>query len=210
MIPRLYAIVDADVSADAGWSVPALASLYLQAGVRLLQVRAKHASARDVLAWVDTIAEQAPGDARIVVNDRVDIALAAGTHHVHLGQDDLPPADARALLGEHALIGWSTHTPAQMAAATAMPIGYLAIGPVFSTATKDTGYDGVGLTRVAEARAVAHPAGLPVVAIGGITLDTAPDVIAAGADAVAIITDLVRAGDPGARAAAYLDRLSRV
>lgn len=210
MIPRLYAIVDADAAAHAGWTVPALASVYLQAGVRLIQIRAKTASARDFLTWVDTIASDAPSDAIIVVNDRVDIAIAAGTRHVHLGQDDLPPADARALVGPDALIGWSTHTPAQMAAATAMPISYLAIGPVFGTQTKDTGYDAVGLGLVSEAAAVTRPAGLPVVAIGGVTLDTAPDVIAAGASTIAVISDLLRDGDPGARALAWLERLSRV
>ena len=95
---RLYAIVDADVASRAGWHVPDLADAYLQAGVQFLQVRAKHAPARDVLAWTEAIARRA-GEAWVIVNDRVDIAIVAGTRHVHLGQDDLPVQEARVLVG---------------------------------------------------------------------------------------------------------------
>ncbi len=206
---KLYAIVDADVATSAGWRVPDLADAYLQAGVRLLQVRAKHASARDVLAWTEAIARVA-GEAWVIVNDRVDIAMVAGTRHVHLGQDDLPVAEARMLLGPDAVIGLSTHTPDQVDAACALPLDYVAIGPVFGTQTKVTGYEAVGLAGVRQAHAAAHAAGVPVVAIGGITLDTAPDVIAAGASSVAVITDLLHGANPGARARAFVERLSRV
>ncbi|AMY10931.1 Thiamine-phosphate synthase [Luteitalea pratensis] len=206
---RLYAIVDADVASRAGWHVPDLADAYLQAGVRFLQVRAKDAPARDVLAWTEAIARRA-GEAWVIVNDRVDIAIVAGTRHVHLGQDDLPVSDARALLGPDAVIGLSTHTPAQVDAACALPIDYLAVGPVFSTQTKATGYEAVGLAGVRRAHAAAQVARVPVVAIGGITLDTASDVIAAGASSVAVITDLLREGTPGARVRAFVERLSRI
>jgi len=206
---RLYAIVDADIAARANWHVPDLADAYLQAGVRLLQIRAKDAAARDVLAWTEAISRLA-GDAWVIVNDRVDIALVAGTRHVHLGQDDLPVPEARELLGPDAVIGLSTHTPAQIDAACGEPIDYLAVGPVFGTQTKATGYEAVGLAGVRQAHAAAHAAGVPVVAIGGITLDTAPDVIAAGASSVAVITDLLHEANPGARARAYVERLSRV
>lgn len=206
---KLYAIVDADVATSAGWRVPDLADAYLQAGVRLLQVRAKHASARDVLAWTEAIARVA-GEAWVIVNDRVDIAMVAGTRHVHLGQDDLPVTEARTLLGPDAVIGLSTHTPDQADAACALPLDYVAVGPVFGTRTKATGYEAVGLAGVRQAHAAAHTTGVPVVAIGGITLDTAPDVIAAGASAVAVITDLLYGANPGARARAYVQRLSRV
>jgi thiamine-phosphate pyrophosphorylase len=208
---RLYAIVDADVSARAGWSVPDLAEAYLQAGVRCLQVRAKDAAARDVLAWTDRIAAaDAARDAWIIVDDRVDVALAAGTRHVHLGQDDLPVADARAILGPDAVIGLSTHTLAQVRDACAADVGYVAVGPVFGTQTKATGYDPVGTDLVRLARACAdepEPASrgrLPIVGIGGITLDTAPRLVEAGADAVVVISDLLRGDDPRARVRAFL------
>lgn len=204
---RLYAIVDAAAAAAAGWAVPDLADAYLQAGVRVIQVRAKDAPARDALAWLDRIAASA-GEAWIITNDRVDLALVAGTRHVHLGQDDLPVADARRLLGVDAVIGLSTHTPAQIDAALAAPIDYVAVGPVFGTATKATGYDPVGTALVADARArieaAADRADLPLVAIGGITLERAPRVIEAGASAVVVISDLLQGGDPAVRARAYL------
>jgi thiamine-phosphate pyrophosphorylase len=204
---RLYAIVDAEVASRAGWHVPDLADQYLQAGVRLLQVRAKDAAARDVLAWTEMIARRA-GQAWVIVNDRVDVAIVAGTRHVHLGQDDLPAGDARALVGPDAVIGLSTHTSGQIEDACRLPVDYVAVGPVFGTHTKDTGYAPVGTTLVADARRRldAH-GGRPLVAIGGITLDRAPAVIAAGADAVVVISDLLAHGSPGARVRAFLQAL---
>jgi thiamine-phosphate pyrophosphorylase len=204
---RLYAIADADAAARAGWRVPDLADAYLQAGVRLLQIRAKEATARDLLAWVEAIAAHASAEAWILVNDRVDVALVAGTRHVHLGQDDLPVPDARALLGAGAVIGWSTHTPAQIREACTLPLDYIAVGPVFGTRTKATGYEPVGTALVTAARELAHDATLPIVAIGGVTLATAPAVIEAGADAVVVISDLLADGAPEARARAYLRAL---
>jgi thiamine-phosphate pyrophosphorylase len=206
---RVYAIVDAGIAARANWQVPDLADAYLQAGVRMLQIRAKDAAARDVLAWTDAIARLA-GDAWVIVNDRVDVAMVAGTRHVHLGQDDLPIPAARALLGPDAVIGLSTHTPVQIDAGCTESIDYLAVGPVFGTQTKVTGYDAVGLAGVRRAHEAAQAVGVPVVAIGGITIDTAPEVIAAGASSVAVITDLLCDGHPGARARAFVERLSRV
>lgn len=204
---RLYAIADADVAARAGWRLPDLADAYLQAGVRLLQVRAKDVPARDLLAWTDAIARVA-GEAWVIVNDRVDVALVAGTRHVHLGQDDLPVADARTLLGPAAVIGLSTHTPDQIDTACASPADYVAVGPVFGTQTKVTGYAPVGTTLVAEARRrVDARGGRALVAIGGITLATAPEVLAAGADAVVVISDLLIGGSPGARVRAFLRAL---
>jgi thiamine-phosphate pyrophosphorylase len=121
----------------------------------------------------------------------------SGAGGVHVGQEDVPPAAARRLLGPDAIVGFSTHTPAQIEAAAREPISYIAIGPVFGTRTKATGYEAVGLDRVKEA--VRRSAGRPVVAIGGITLATAPDVIAAGAQGVAVIADLLSDGDPAGR-----------
>jgi thiamine-phosphate pyrophosphorylase len=113
-------------------------------------------------------------------------------------------------VGSTAIVGLSTHTIDQAGAAVREPIDYLAIGPVFGTSTKETGYDAVGLALVRQVAAVAAASDLPVVAIGGITLDTAPEVLAAGAASVAVITDLVCTSDPAARVRAYLDRLGRV
>ncbi|HTV00383.1 MAG TPA: thiamine phosphate synthase, partial [Luteitalea sp.] len=208
-----YAIVDADVTSRAGWQVPDLADAYLQAGVRFLQLRAKSAGARDVLAWTEAIASRLAPGAWLITNDRVDLALVAGTRHVHLGQDDLPVGEARRLLGDEAIIGVSTHTPAQIADACRLPIDYLAVGPVFGTQTKDTGYTAVGLDLVRDARArteSAVPRGhaaMPIVVIGGVTLANAPDAIEAGAAAVAVISDLLLGSTPHAQVRAYLTAL---
>lgn len=203
---RLYAIVDADAAAAAGWAVTDLAEAYLQAGVRLLQLRAKHASGRELLAWCDAVAGMA-ADAWVIVNDRVDVAVAAGTYHVHVGQDDLPVHAARAILGPRAIIGLSTHTAAQSAAACEAPVDYLAVGPVFGTHTKATGYDAVGHVLVRQARCRADASGgRPIVAIGGVTLARAASVLEAGADAVAVISDLLT-DHPERRARAFLRAL---
>jgi thiamine-phosphate pyrophosphorylase len=148
----------------------------------------------------------------VLINDRADIARLAGADGVHVGQDDLSPLDARAIVGETAIIGLSTHTVEQrnsaLHAAVADAVSYLAIGPVFATTTKETGYGAVGLEGVADAAARAAVRGLPVVAIGGITLDRAAAVIGAGAASVAVIGDLLAGGDPEARVRAYVERLS--
>ena len=211
MLPRLYAVCDADVCARHGWTLQAFAAACLDGGAMLLQLRAKHASSREFLADADAVVSRAQASgALVIINDRVDVAVLSGASGVHVGQDDLPPVDARRLAGPHAMIGLSTHTPSQVAQAAREPVGYIAVGPVFGTRTKDTGYEAVGLDLVRLAAEAAAPLGLPVVAIGGITLDTAPDVIAAGAASVAVITDLLTGGDPVRRTRAFVDRLGRV
>jgi thiamine-phosphate pyrophosphorylase len=203
---RLHAIVDAEVAAAAGWTPGDLARALLDGGARIVQVRGKRLGSGPLLDLCDTVVRlAAPYGARVIVNDRPDLARLSGAAGVHVGQDDLPPAEARAILGPDAIVGCSTHTVTQIETARTEPVSYVAIGPVFGTRTKDTGYQAVGLDLVAAAARLA--AGRPVVAIGGITLDTAASVIAAGASAVAVISDLL-AGDPAARVRAYLDRLS--
>ena len=146
-----------------------------------------------------------PFAAQIIVNDRVDLARMAGAAGAHVGQDDLPPRQARRVLGSDTILGVSTHSVDQIESAVGEPVSYIAVGPVFGTGSKDTGYDAVGLDLV---RAAARRAGrLPGVAIGGITLETAGAVLAAGATSVAIISDLLATGDPRSRAAAYLRAL---
>ena len=153
------------------------------------------------------VTEAARDSALVIVNDRADLAVLSGAAGVHLGQEDLSPADARRVAGPEAIVGLSTHTRDQIMAAVAEPISYLAIGPVFTTATKATGYDAVGYAAVEEAAKQASQHGLPVVAIGGITLATAPRVLEAGASAVAIIGDLLTA-DPEARVREFLAALA--
>ena len=148
-------------------------------------------------------------DARVVINDRADIARLADADGVHVGQEDLPPAAVRTIVGDNASVGLSTHTTGQVEQAVLQPVTYVAIGPVFGTATKATGYEQIGLdmVRAAARRASAH--GLPLVAIGGITLENAASVLDAGAASVAVISDLLATGDPEARVRAYVERLWR-
>jgi thiamine-phosphate pyrophosphorylase len=148
--------------------------------------------------------------ALVIVNDRADIARGAGASGVHVGQEDLSPAAVRRILGDQALVGLSTHTAAQLEGALAQPISYLAIGPVFQTDTKRTGREAFGLDGVRARANTPRSRGLPVVAIGGITLDRAASVMNAGANAVAVIADLLAGGDPRARVAAYMRVLSKV
>ncbi len=204
----LTAILYEEASARAGWSVPDLARAFIAGGARLIQVRAKRASGAQFLEMANAVVASArPSGARVLVNDRADIALLSSADGVHVGQDDLPPEAVRAVMGERAMVGLSTHTPPQLEAALRSPIDYVAIGPVFSTATKDTGYEAVGLEGVAAAARVCAARAIPLVAIGGITIETAPAVIAAGAASVALIADLLAAGDPEARVRAHLSRL---
>jgi thiamine-phosphate pyrophosphorylase len=171
-------------------------------------VRAKQAASAWLLDATTALVESAhAAGAVIIVNDRADIARLAGADGVHLGQDDLAPTGARAVVGADAIVGLSTHTPEQIDLALAQPISYLAIGPVFPTTSKETGYEAVGLDRVRHAARRARARQLPLVAIGGITVESAPEVIAAGADAVAVIGDLLDSGDPEKRVRAYLAAL---
>jgi len=204
------AILDADVAARAGWPILDLAAAYLRGGARWLQLRAKSMPGDAFLATAAALVQLARlHQARVIINDRSDIARLADADGVHVGQEDLSPAAVRRLLGDGAIVGLSTHTAEQVDRAVLEPVTYVAIGPVFATATKATGYDKVGLEMVREAARRAKARGLPLVAIGGITLETAASVLEAGAASVAVIGDLVAGGDPEARARAYLERLSR-
>jgi len=194
----------------AGWTLPDFAGACMDGGATLLQLRAKHQSSREFLAIAEAIVDRAAAfGARVIVNDRADIARLSGAAGVHVGQDDLAPADVRTFVGTTPIVGLSTHNAAQLEAALTQPIDYVAVGPVFGTTTKDTGYAAAGVELVRAATSVV-PGTLPVVAIGGITLDRAPDVIQAGAAAVAVITDLLTGNTPSARVRAFLDRLTRV
>jgi thiamine-phosphate pyrophosphorylase len=133
--------------------------------------------------------------ATFIVNDRIDVAALAGAAGVHLGQDDLSPEDAHGILEEGAWIGLSTHNDDQVRAGLETKATYLAAGPAYETGTKEGADPVIGLAGLARAAAAARAAGKPLVAIGGITLDAAPGVIAAGADSIAVIGDLLSTPD---------------
>jgi thiamine-phosphate pyrophosphorylase len=204
----LYAILDAALARRLGWAPVDLGRAFLEGGARLIQIRAKDEPSGAFLELCDALVAMAsPYAAAIIVNDRADLARLAGAAGVHVGQEDLPPAKARAIVGPEAIVGVSTHSTAQLLASVAEPVNYVAVGPVFDTVTKNTGHTAVGLGLVREAAARARD--LPIVAIGGISLERAPEALAAGARSVAVIADLFTGGDPTARVRAFVERLER-
>jgi thiamine-phosphate pyrophosphorylase len=194
---RFYAMVD-----TAGGQDPAaLARMLLEAGARIMQLRLKEAGSRDFLATAREIAGLCRSHgAMLIVNDRADIARLADAAGVHVGQDDLPLADARAIMGTGSIVGVSTHSVEQARAAAAGGADYIGFGAIYTGGLKNVA-KALGLERL---RAVRAAVSLPIVAIGGITETTMPEVLAAGADAAAIITDVVRASDIAAKVRALL------
>lgn len=186
-LPRIYPITDTSI---AGVSHLEQVEQMIDGGATLIQLRDKKASPQELyLAAKDAIDFAHTRGCRILINDRVDIAIATSADGVHLGQDDLPPDHARRLLGPNAIIGFSTHSISQAVEAIRTPIDYIAIGPVFETRTKENPDEVIGLDGV---RAVRREIGsFPLVAIGGITSSTVSDLLKAGADSVAIISDLL-------------------
>jgi len=205
VLPRLQAILDVETAARAAVQPLHLVQAFLDGGVQFVQIRAKQLPSGPFLDLCDEVVRlAAPYGALVIVNDRVDLARLSGAGGAHVGQDDLPVEAARAILGPDAVVGYSTHSVEQIEEALAMPISYLAVGPVFGTRTKETGYRAVGLDLVRAA--VARAGAVPVVAIGGITLDNAASVMAAGASSVAVISDLLTGGDPAGRIRAFVTR----
>ena len=191
---RLYPIIDPQVCERHGLAPLDVAAACLDGGARMLQLRVKEGPSSSFLALAEAVVARARGSAIVIVNDRADIALMAGADGVHVGQDDVPP-DAVRTMFECGTIGVSTHDDRQIEAGLASAADYIAVGPIYSTGTKDTGYSARGLDLVRRAAG----RGKPVVAIGGIDLERAPDVIQAGASAVAVISDLLATGDVAAR-----------
>jgi len=176
-------------------------------GATLIQLRDKRSSAGEFyLAAMEAMKAARSLGVAIIINDRIDIALAVGADGVHLGQADLPPDRARALLGPGRLLGYSTHNLEQAMAASLEPIDYLAIGPVFQTATKEKADPVLGIEAI---QAVKASVSKPLVAIGGITIDRARSVIEAGADSVAVISDLYSTGDIHSRTREFLRLLGK-
>ena len=189
----------------AGWTLVDFAAACLAGGAKLLQMRAKHLPGRELFQAADAIVGRAASSgAMVIVNDRADIARLSNAAGVHVGQDDLTPAQVRAILGPAAIVGLSTHTSEQLNRALREPIDYVAVGPVFGTGTKATGYEPIGLDSVRAAAVAAAARSVPVVAIGGITRDRARQVLAAGASSVAVISDLLAGGDPAIRVREFL------
>lgn len=195
---RMLAVVDAAVDA----------------GVRVVQLRAKHASARELVTHAVALADVVAGRALLLVDDRLDVVLAARdagarVDGVHLGQSDVPPPTARRHLGADAVVGWTASTPEQLAAAAAMPAGtldYLGVGVLRATATKPDHPPALG---VAGIRALAAATALPCIAIGGVDVRDVPRLADAGVAGVAVVSAVSGADDPGAAAGALVAAWSR-
>ena len=186
-LPRVYPLTDVQLS---GLSHAEQVHLLTLGGATLIQLREKHLPALQFYEHAKAVVAAArKTGAQLIINDRVDVALATGAQGVHLGQDDLPPEAARKLLGNEAVIGYSTHSIEQAQQALTLPIDYIAIGPIFETATKTDTSPPLGLEGL---RAVRKAVGkVPLVAIGGISHINAGSVIEAGADSVAVISALL-------------------
>ncbi|HEV2387354.1 MAG TPA: thiamine phosphate synthase [Candidatus Acidoferrales bacterium] len=197
--PPLYVIIGAILP---GSSPAALAERLVSAGVELIQYRDKQATSRTLYqTGLEILRCLEPHSARLIVNDRPDIAALVEAAGVHVGQDDLPVAAARAIVGPGRWVGVSTHTLEQVRQADATGADYLAFGPIFETSTKVPADPAVGIEGLRRARALTLK---PLVAIGGITLDRAAELWRAGADSVAVARDVAQAADPAARARSYL------
>ena len=202
VLPRLYVILDA-----ALLTVPETdcAQELATAGVRLLQYRNKRASARELFETSKKLLLLlSPLGVSLVVNDRPDVAAVAGANGVHVGQEDLGVEEVRRVVGGEKLVGVSTHNLEQFERAAASSVDYIAVGPIFTTGTKSNLDPVVGTQFIREVRPLTDK---PIVAIGGITLQRAPEIIESGADSVAVISDILRAPEPAARARQYIDLL---
>jgi thiamine-phosphate pyrophosphorylase len=205
LFPALYAIIDASPT-DSLKSILSFGEKLAGGGVRLLQLRAKRAPARQLFELSQALVGLIGGsrtlrELKIIVNDRPDIAAIAGAGGVHVGQEDLDVEAARKICASPLWVGVSTHNLEQVRAADHTSADYVALGPIFATATKENPEPVVGLDFLRAARKLTRK---PLVAIGGITVQSAGDVYRAGADAVAVISDLRDAADPARRAGEYL------
>src|SRR6267142_4260152 len=202
VLPRLYVILDA-----ALLTVPETecTQRLADAGVRLLQYRNKSASSRQLVESSKRLTSQlAPQGVTFVVNDRADVASVVDAAGVHVGQDDLSVEAARRVIGTEKWVGVSTHNLAQFELSAATSADYIAVGPVFCTSTKTDPDPVVGIDFIRRVRPLTNK---PIVAIGGITVDRAAEVMRAGADSVAVASDILRAPDPGRRGRQYIELL---
>ena len=199
MFPPLYAILDPRLIARP---LKEVARLFADEGVELMQLRDKLSSAHRVYRQARELLDQfASANVRIIINDRPDIAAIIGAGGVHVGQEDLPVEVARSICGTQRWVGVSTHNLAQLREADHSSADYIAVGPIFPTGTKQNPDPVVGVDFVRAARELTRK---PLVAIGGITVESAPEIFRAGADSVAVVGDLLAAADPARRVREYL------
>ena len=199
ILPALYAILDPEQVGSR--SPESVLRQLLQGGAKMLQLRAKAMPSRDFFHLAQRAREMtAPYDCKLIINDRIDIALGTAADGVHLGQEDLPLQVARRLLGDR-LIGISTHSLEQAKEAQANGADYIGFGPLFGTATKNTGYTARGLEMLSRIRAAVA---LPIVAIGGITEANVGNVWEAGAESAAIISDILKSGEIAAKVSSIM------
>jgi thiamine-phosphate pyrophosphorylase len=202
-LPRFYPILDAGLLSRAGLSIERFAHELREAGIRFLQYRDKDASDEVLLQRAALLRRIFPAsDSCLILNDRVPLVVSAGYDGVHVGQEDLSPAEARATFGSALIVGVSTHGESQLVHAADSPVDYVAIGPVFATSSKQVPDPVVGLEGVRAARALTDK---PLVAIGGITRANCAAVMEAGADSVAVISDLIQS--PGKSVEEFFTRL---
>jgi thiamine-phosphate pyrophosphorylase len=187
-LPRLYAILDSSLFPGTE-ALCLFAEELASAGVTLLQYRNKSGNARQMLDQARELKSRMGASVKLIMNDRADLCLAAGFDGVHVGQDDLSPAGARAVIGPSLTLGVSTHNPGQIAAADQTSADYIAVGPVFATLSKKNPDPTIGIEGVRAARKATVK---PLVAIGGLTRANCQSVMEAGADSVAVISDLLR------------------
>lgn len=198
-LPRLYAV------ADGAFGDPVhLAKELFDGGATLVQVRHKTAASGTLAAEVEQVLRLAPPQVQVIVNDRADVARMSGAAGVHLGQEDLAPHLARMILSDDQIIGRSTHNLEQAMEADRAPVDYIAVGPVFGTATKENAAPVLGLEQL---RIICARVNKPVVAIGGITLDSAEKVFDCGVASVAVIGDLLKHGNVADRTRHWVRRL---
>jgi thiamine-phosphate pyrophosphorylase len=202
-LPRFYPILDAGLLLRAGLSIEGFARELRAAGIRFLQYRDKDAADEVLLQRAAILRRIFPAsDSCLILNDRVPLVLSAGYDGVHVGQEDLSVAEARAMVGPQVMVGISTHGESQLLGAADGSVDYVAIGPVFATSSKQVPDPVVGLEGVRAARALTNK---PLVAIGGITRANCASVMEAGADSVAVISDLIQS--PGKSVEEFFSRL---
>ncbi|WP_027135948.1 thiamine phosphate synthase [Geminicoccus roseus] len=201
----LYLVLDAATTPPT--SFPALAEAAVQGGAMIVQVRDKTASAQALIRTVRAVRARLAGSpVPVIVNDRVDVAVAAGADGAHVGQDDLPPAAARAILGKDRILGLSVTSEAEIETVDPAVVDHVGLGPLFATATKPDAAPPLGVERF---QAIRSRLKLPVVAIGGIGMDSAESAVFAGADGVAVVSAIARSSDPRAAARALSTLVAR-
>ena len=200
---RLYLVTDQALT--RGRSLEDIVAAAVAGGVGCVQLREKALATGEFLARAVALKRLlAPVGVPLVINDRIDVALACGADGVHLGQSDLPPEEARRLLPPHVFIGWSVETPEDVRRAASLPVDYLGVSPVFATPTKTDTRPAWGLAGLRQVRAMTA---LPLVAIGGIHCGNAAEVLRAGADGLAVVSALCAADDPRAAALAMQEQM---